>query len=55
MNLNCDDINELIRNFLILKNELDRKQIEIEKLYIALEGKDEIIKTLKEVLNEVKE
>ena len=55
MNLNCNDIDELIRQFLILKCQYDELSHEKNKLEIVIDCKDEEIKTLKEILGIKKE
>ena len=50
MELNCNDINELIKNYLFSEHERNSMQQEIEKLNTIINCKDEEIKTLKDVL-----
>lgn len=55
MNLNCNDINELIKNYLFSEHEKNSMQQEIEKLNTIIDCKDEEIKLLKELLKGVKD
>ena len=50
MELNCNDINELIKNYLFSEHERESMQYEIKRLETIIEGKNEEIKTLKEAL-----
>ena len=50
MDLNCEDINELIKNFLFLEHETKLKQSEIDRLNTIISCQNEEIKLLKEIL-----
>ena len=50
MNLNCEDINELIKNFLFLEHETKIKQNEIDRLNTIIDCQQREIETLRERL-----
>lgn len=51
MDLKKEDIEELIRQFLILRNNFEHLEQEKRELNIVIDCKDEEIKTLKEIIN----
>lgn len=55
MNLSATDIDELIKQYLILQYQYSRLEDEKDKLNLIIDCKDEEIKTLKEILGINKE
>lgn len=55
MNLSVTDIDELIKQYLILQYQYSRLEDEKDKLNLIIDCKDEEIKTLKEILEIKKE